>query len=170
MDQQTHQWQGLYDRVLSVPQQKHWYWIFSCGTIRNLSLWPRKKLFSLWAVYLPVTPLSTFWTRPCWWMWIRTRFCPMSQFPQWKQALEGYLLGPVLWVGFFEAVWSVWFWFRRMEARIWYCVQVFLFLNCSASSSLLLKTLKATFIKVCWGVWGPFQVFNTFVIYLELTD
>jgi hypothetical protein len=33
-------------------------------------------------------------------------------------------------------------------------VQVFFSLNCLASSSLLLKTLKAILTKVCWGVWG----------------
>jgi hypothetical protein len=69
-------------------------------------------------------------------------FAQCPGFPHQKQAWGGCLLGPL--GKSFGPIWSIWFW--RIEANIWYFVQVFLSLNCLASSFLLLKTLKAILI------------------------
>jgi hypothetical protein len=100
-------------QVLSVSQQKHPYWIIGWDTIRNLRPCVRKKLFLLQTVHLPVFQLSTG-TRPGWWMWIRARFCPVSQVSASEAELGQ--LGPL--GGFFGPVRDVWFWFWRIEASI----------------------------------------------------
>jgi hypothetical protein len=52
---------GVMIQVLSVTQLKHQYWILSWNTIGHLRQCERKRLFSLWTVHLPVSPLSTLW-------------------------------------------------------------------------------------------------------------
>jgi hypothetical protein len=111
----------------------------------------KKKLFSLQTVHPSMSPSSTLWARPFCERGLGQDFAHCLLFPHQKQALEGWLPGPLC--GFLGEVWCVCFSFWRMETNIWYYVWACLSLNCLASLSLLLKTLKAVFINICWGVW-----------------
>jgi hypothetical protein len=57
-----------------------------------------KKLFSLWTVHPPISPLSTLWARPSWWTWIRARFYPRSLVSALEAGLRGLFASSLMWV------------------------------------------------------------------------
>jgi hypothetical protein len=52
----------------------------------------------LWTVHLPVSPLSTLWTGPCWWVWVRARFFPMTWVSTSEVGFGGLFAGYFGWV------------------------------------------------------------------------
>jgi hypothetical protein len=58
--------------------------MFGYNTTGKLRLCARKRLYFLRTIHLAVSLLSTLWTGPCQWAWVRAKFCPMP----WVSTLE----------------------------------------------------------------------------------